>query len=160
MDERAELDRLLIERACERLVVAYSHLIDFGEAARVEELFTVGGVWESAENTMRGREELVAGFGRRQANTGRRSRHVCTNLVVDITSPTQATGLCYFTLYRADGATSATATVEGPTMVGEYRDDFVLTDDGWRIAHRRVTAGFVVRPLSAGVPATHDERGT
>lgn len=141
-----ELERLAIERSCERLVVAYSHLIDFGEASRVAELFTDDGVWESAEATMQGRAGIAEGFGRRQANTGRRSRHVCTNLAVDVVSATEATGLCYFTLYRADNVSGPTATLEGPEIVGEYRDRFVLTDDGWRIVHRQASAGFVRRP--------------
>jgi ketosteroid isomerase-like protein len=132
------------ERACERLIVAYTHLIDFGEAARVAELFTEDGVWESAEATMRSRDEIAAGFARRQDNTGRRSRHVCTNVAVDLISATEAAGVCYFTLYRADGVDpAAVAPLEGPAIVGEYHDRFVRTDDGWRIAHRRATAAFV-----------------
>jgi ketosteroid isomerase-like protein len=140
-----DVERLLIERECERLIVAYSHLIDMGEAARVAELFTEDGVWESADATMRGRAQIHAGFGRRQDNTARRSRHVCTNVAVAVTSATEATGLCYFTLYRADGVDTATAPVEGPEIVGEYRDAFVRTDDGWRIARRTASAGFVRR---------------
>jgi hypothetical protein len=34
------LSRLLDERACERLVIDYTHLVDFGEAARIADLFT------------------------------------------------------------------------------------------------------------------------
>ena len=144
-----DLERLLAERACESLIVSYSHLIDFGEAGRVAELFTDDGIWESAETTMRGREQIAAGFGRRQANTGRRSRHVCTNVAIDVESATEAQGVCYFTLYRADNVEGPVASVEGPEMVGEYRDRFVRTADGWRIAHRRATAGFLRRTATA-----------
>lgn len=139
------MERLQIERACERLVARYSHLIDFGEAGRVGELFTDDGVWTSAEATMTGREQIGAGFGRRQANTGRRSRHVCTNVIIDVVSDDEAEGVSYFTLYREDGVTGAVARLEGPQMVGEYRDRFRRTPDGWRIAHRSALAGFVRR---------------
>ena len=138
-------ERLSIERACERLVVAYSHLIDFGEAGRVGELFTEDGVWESAEATMRGRQQITAGFGRRQANAGRRSRHVCTNIAVDVVSAVEATGVCYFSLYRADGVDGPVAPLDGPAIVGDYRDRFVRTEEGWRIAHRAANAAFVRR---------------
>ena len=67
---------------------------------------------------------------------------MCTNVLVDVTSPSQAVGLCYFTLYRADGVDGAVAPMTGPAMVGEYRDRFVLTDEGWRIAHRTASVGF------------------
>ncbi len=138
-----DLERLFIERTCERLIIAYSHFIDFGEAARVAELFTADGVWQLDEAAMRGRDEIANGFGRRQANADRRSRHVCTNLMVDVVSPTEATGLCYFSLYRADGVEGPIAPLDGPAVVGEYRDNFALTDEGWRIAHRKTSAGFV-----------------
>jgi hypothetical protein len=136
------VEQLLIERACERLIVAYSHFIDFGEAGRVGELFTADGVWESPEATMRGQEQVTAGFGRRQANAGRRSRHVCTNVAIDIVGPDEAKGVCYFSLYRADGVGEGAAPLDGPVMVGEYRDRFVRTADGWRIAHRVASVGF------------------
>jgi ketosteroid isomerase-like protein len=133
-----------VERAYARLVAAYAHRIDFGEAARVAELFTDDGVWESAEATMRGREQIASGFGRRQANTGRRSRHVCTNLAVDIVSDDEALGVCYFTLYRADGvdADRPAPMDGGPVIVGDYHDRLVRTAEGWRIAHRKAVAAF------------------
>ena len=34
------IERLLAERECERLVYAYCHLIDHGEAGEVGDLFT------------------------------------------------------------------------------------------------------------------------
>lgn len=136
----AELSAL---RDCESLVVAYSHHIDMDEAAKVAALFTEDGVWESAEATMEGRDQIAAAFEQRQANAGRRSRHVCTNVAVTLTSADTADGLCYFTLYRADGVEGAVVFDTVPAMVGEYRDRFRRTSDGWRIAHRTATAGFI-----------------
>jgi hypothetical protein len=142
-DGLEELQHLAIERACERLVVTYSHFIDLGEAGRVAELFTADGVWASAEGTLRSRDEIAKAFAQRQSNTGRRSRHVCTNLRIDVAAPTEAAGLCYFTLYRADDVEGPFAVVDGPAIVGEYRDRFVLTDEGWRFAQREASAGFL-----------------
>lgn len=141
-----DLDRVLIERECEALIVAYSHLIDFGEAGRVGDLFTDDGVWQSSEARLDGRAAIGNAFARRQGNTGRRSRHVCTNIAIDVVSNTEANGLCYFTLWRADDVEGQVARVGGPEMVGEYRDTFVRTDSGWRIQRRIATAGFMVRP--------------
>lgn len=138
------LERLEIERACERLVTAYCHYVDHGQAARIAELFSEDGVWESPEVTMRGREELRRGFGRRQANTRRVSRHVCSNFLLDVVESDRAEGAVYLTLYRHDGKEGArVAPLDKPEMVGEYRDRFVRTPEGWRIAHREVVVSFV-----------------
>jgi ketosteroid isomerase-like protein len=139
-----ETDRLVIERACERLIAAYGHLIDGGEAARVADLFTADGVWESPEARFDGRDAIGEAFSRRQANASRRSRHVCTNVAVEVVSPDEATARCYFTLYRADGidpGRPASTTV--PVMVGDYVDRFVRTSDGWRFAQRRASVAFL-----------------
>ena len=53
-----DLDRLKIERECERLVMRYCHFVDHRVAARVADLFVHGGVWASADKTMRGRDAI------------------------------------------------------------------------------------------------------
>ena len=75
-----DLDRLKIERECERLVMRYCHFVDHRVAARVADLFVHGSVWASADKTMGGRDAILQGFQRRQENTSRMSRHVCSNL--------------------------------------------------------------------------------
>jgi len=145
--------RLAAERACERLVIAYTHLIDFGEAAQVADLFTEDGVWESDKQRVSGRDQIKAGFVARQNNTRRTSRHVCTNIAIEVVSETEATGITYLTLYRHDGDhVKRGAPLNGPMLLGEYYDRFVLTREGWRIAHRRVKVAF------ARVSTTSDSR--
>lgn len=55
-----DLERLMIERACERLMIEYCHFVDHGEASRIAGQFTEDGVWTSPETTMSGRAELEA----------------------------------------------------------------------------------------------------
>ena len=146
------LTKLLDERACERLVIDYTHFVDFGEAARIADLFTDDGVWEADGVRMDGRDAIRAGFGARQRVTRRPSRDVCTNLAVTLTGPDEATGLSYLVNYRHDSKTGTAelpAPVGHPKFVGEYHDRFVRTADGWRIAHRRCTLSFV-RARGAG----------
>ena len=141
-----ETERIEIERACERLTQRYCHLVDHGEAERVADLFTKDGVWASPENTMNGQEEIRKGFARRQAQTGRMSRHVCTSFLLDEVEADRATGCVYLTLYRHDGDEGRRLSpLEGPEMVGEYRDRFERTPDGWRIAHREIGVSFLKR---------------
>ena len=144
-----ELQRLLIERDCARLVTDYCHFVDHGEAARIADLFTKDGVWASPQVTMRGREELSKGFRRRQDQTARMSRHVCNNLRVDVIDADHARGTVYLTLYRHDGEVGRLVSpLDQPELVGEYRDTFVRTPEGWRIQHREIGVSFL-RPRSA-----------
>ena len=141
-----ELESLLIERACARLVALYTHRVDFGDAESVAELFAEDGVWEVGDTRFEGRDALRAMLRNRQEMSGRRSRHVCTNLAVDVVDPDHATGLVYLSLYRHDfGSTERDEGVAPggpPVAVGQYRDRFVRTADGWRFAWRRAELAF------------------
>jgi SnoaL-like domain len=48
------LERLLIERDCTRLSVDYGRLVDFGQAARVADLFTEDGLCELSAGRFEG----------------------------------------------------------------------------------------------------------
>jgi ketosteroid isomerase-like protein len=144
----SELDRMLVERACERLIVEYSRLVDFGEAAAVADLFTEDARWEGTDLLLEGREQIREWFERRQEVTRRVSRHVCANIAVEVVSASEATGLCYLINYRHDrreGEESLPVPAEVPKWVGELHDGFRLTDDGWRFSSRRVTTAFLRR---------------
>jgi ketosteroid isomerase-like protein len=136
-EERADATR-----ECERLVYRYASLIDFGEAEKVAELFAPDGVWESPQGRLEGNSAIRDQFRRRQ-DSQRRSRHVCTNVVIDVVDDHTATGLTYFTLYRHDGGEDGPAPLDGPAMVGEYRDRFVRTEDGWRFLRREAAVAFL-----------------
>jgi hypothetical protein len=138
--------RTEIERACERLVTRYCHVVDHGEAEKVADLFAKDGVWKSAEASMEGQDAVRRGFAARQANKGRMSRHVCNNLLVNVIDDDHAEGCVYLTLYRHDGDESRRfSPLGGAVMVGEYRDRFVRTAEGWRFSHREARASFVQR---------------
>ena len=85
-------------------------------------------------------------MGQRQAQVGRISRHVCNNLLIDVIDEDHAESVVYLTLYRHDHEKpKALAPLESPFMVGEYRDRFIRTPDGWRIAHREIAISFLRR---------------
>jgi len=142
------IERLLIERECERLVTLYCHYVDHGEAQRIADLFTEDGVWTAPGLvTMAGREELRKGLGARQARTTRTARHVCNNLLLDVIDRDHVEGVVYLTLYNFDRkegeAADVPAPMDLPRMVGEYRDRFVRTPEGWRFSRRETAASFV-----------------
>lgn len=141
-----DLQRVLIERACERLVTSYCHLVDHGEAEKIADLFTEEGVWTSPEFTATGREEVRSAMGQRQANVNRMSRHVCNNFKLDVLDESHAEGVVYLTLYRHDGKPGRRVSpLEVPVMVGEYRDSFVRGEEGWKISRREIVVSFLHR---------------
>jgi SnoaL-like domain len=141
-----DLDRLLAERACERLIVDYCRLVDFGNAAQIADLFTEDGVWSGVDLVLTGREEIREWFVKREALLRRVSRHICTNVGVDVVSPDEAKSTCYLVNYRHDrkeGDDTMPAPGDIPKFVGECHDEFQRTPEGWRFARRRVEVAFV-----------------
>lgn len=146
------MQRLADERACERLITQYTHLVDFGDAVGIADLFTQDGVWRSDEVTMDGQDEIRAGFGRRQGVTRRQSRHICTNVIVNVDGDS-ATALCYLVNFRHDSETGVAekpAPADVPKYVGEYHDTFVRTPEGWKFAVRYCDMAFVRPSARAG----------
>jgi hypothetical protein len=135
-----DLERMQIEQACLRLVTEYCHLVDHGEAARIADLFTDDGVWMKTE----GRAALQQFFQSRQDDIGRMSRHVCDNTLIDVLDADRARGVTYLTLYRHDGEPGRhVSPLVGPVLLGEYRDTFVRTPDGWRFERRDLIIDFM-----------------
>ena len=131
----AELERLLIERACERLCLEYARLIDLGRAAEAIDLFADDAELELTAGPMRGRNEIATFFTKRQA-AAVVSRHVITNVTIDVHSTTEASGVAYLTLYRREHSGEAPVPLGSPNFVGHYDDEYVLTQAGWRFRRR------------------------
>lgn len=141
-----DIQRMLIERECERLINQYCLFVDFGEASRIAELFTEDGWWENESIRMEGREGIRRNFSQRQGVTRRTSRHLCTNVLIDVVDEDHATGVCYLINYRYDSRTGEAeypAPSDAPKFVGEYRDTFVRTPEGWRFATRHCDITFL-----------------
>lgn len=136
--------RVLIERDCERLVTAYCQFVDHGQADRVPDLFAENGTWCGPGAKMTGQKELRDGFASRQADAMVMSRHICNNLLVEVIDEDHATGCAYLTLYRHEGKPSRRVSpLDGPLLVGEYRDRFVRTDTGWKFETRDLEICFM-----------------
>lgn len=147
-----DLERLMAERACERLLYDYCRCVDFGEASRMAELFTEDGVWEADDLVLSGRDAIRAHFLKREKKVRRVSRHLCTNVAIDVVDDSHAEGMCYFANVRhdrAEGDLSLPVPIEVPKYTGEYRFRFVRTDEGWRFRLQHVDVAF----LRVRVPA-------
>lgn len=147
------VDRMLAERACERVVVDFIHRLDLGEPSSVAELFTPDGVWRwpHGDRRIEGREALRAYFASRPAD--RLSRRLMTNILVTVESATTARAVSYLTTYRVDGYTGGLTEPRLPANVGHYEDTFRNVNGTWLLATRTVFLPFARGAGTERLPA-------
>jgi hypothetical protein len=135
------LKRMEIERACTRLNSEYSLYVDTGRVNDFLDLFMTDGSWVLAGlPPMQGREQMNGYFAERDPKT--RSRHVVSNVLIDVVDDRTARGSSYATVYRHVGD-ERTAPMNGPIGVAVYTDEFRLTDKGWKFQRREAAMAFV-----------------
>ena len=120
--------RRAIEWECARLINLYALLNDEARWEEVVALYAPDGLMTrptAPDAPIVGREAILTAFKSRPPRT---TRHVCSNIVIDVESATSARGRSAMLLF-----TSA----DKPPLVGGFDDRFVLTDEGWRFAERR-----------------------
>jgi hypothetical protein len=145
-----DLERMLVERACERLCLDYAHCADNGLASEFAELFTpdaeliLGDVSYSGAEISR---DVVV-------RPGMIVRHVLSNIRIVVTGPEEARGTAYLALYAGNidpdrGVVSTSAIT--PIRTSVYHDVYRRTPQGWRIFSRRTERSFERKPRE---PAT------
>lgn len=128
----SEEERRAIEADCARLIARYANLNDAADWQGVADLYAEDGRMArptAPDDWTQGRATILAAFLARPTRT---TRHVCSNVVIDVISPTQAVGESAMLLFTGDGA----------PKVGSFHDRFVLTAAGWRFAERRGSLTF------------------
>lgn len=122
------------------LQIRYSRALDALELDRLDDVFTAdvvadyGGIGE-----LHG-VEAIKEVVRHALEPLDAVQHLNGNHWAEIDGDT-AVGGCYF---QAVQYKAGVAGGEHVTVVGEYRDRFVRTADGWRIAHRTLTPATVM----------------
>lgn len=122
-----EADRLAAEWACAKLIARYANLNDAACWDEVSALYTADGVMTrptAPDAPIVGRAAILAAF---QGRPPRKTRHVCSNVVITLDSPTTASGESAMVLFSENG----------PPLAGSFHDRFALTAEGWRFAERR-----------------------
>ena len=137
-----DAERRIIRQDCEALSIAYARAVDFRDYDEFSNLFLEEGTLEAGVR-LQGRAAITASLKRRP--DGLRSRHVLTNIFINVINRDEANGISYLTLYRHVGAESARSgaiAFDGPFGVGHYQDLFVRTLDGWRFKSRVLHMAF------------------
>lgn len=119
--------------ACSDLAIHSYRLIDVGRAAESAALFTDDAEYVTPMATLRGRAEIARVMESRQADTGRRTRHVVGNQVVRLGADgfvSASFALCVYVV--SDPAELRLI----PAVVGDVEDYYAFVEDRWQIAHR------------------------
>jgi hypothetical protein len=129
-----------IEQACSKLITQFAVFNDLGHYEELANLFTGDGRYArptDPDNFAEGRAAILAAFESRPRD--KLTRHLITNILVDVTGPASASGFCYVTQYSGSTATPAAKfghQANAAQLVGEYTDEFVLTASGWKFRQR------------------------
>ncbi len=116
------------------LVASYTHLGDGGRIAEMTQLFAVDAALDAHGETYERHEAIAGFFGAIADGTApgpRRTfiRHYISNLTIEVSSPTEASGASYWTVISDGGLESS----------GRYRDTYSREPDGpWRFATRKI----------------------
>ena len=126
--------------AIEALIHEQAWLIAHDQADRVVDRYADDARLLGVGAEKSGRDAIGAWAAERAAMTGRRSRHVQSNIRLRPMPGGGVSGTVLLTLYRHDGDGPAPAA---PLMVAEYADHYAQVRDGtWRFAERRLTILF------------------
>jgi hypothetical protein len=131
-----------ISRACEALSIAYARAVDFRDYDYFVTLFTEDGVLDTGRR-LESRAAIAEALAHRPDEL--RSRHVISNVFIDVLNEREARGISYLTLYRHIGPESLKSEpiqFDGPAGVGHYEDRFERTDDGWKFKRRKLHFAF------------------
>src|SRR5204863_7491076 len=117
-----DIERMLIERACERLCLDDAHFADHGPREAFAELFAEDGEMVMPTGVTRGRAAIAAGGA---AVPNLVMRHVTSNIRVEAQSADSAAGTAYIAAYfvQRDGDEGPALTSHlAPRAIGVYRD--------------------------------------
>jgi uncharacterized protein (TIGR02246 family) len=137
-----ELDVLLIERACLRVVVDSATFNDRKDWRALAALYTDDGVVVRPNGQrLEGRAAIEAAYA--AGSPDRVTRHLCSNMRVEVDGPDAArvtTAVLIVSGSRSDDPDVAFGVVPSERhVVGEFADRLVRTEDGWLIAERRAS---------------------
>ncbi len=140
MPELSAAERFEIERACERIVYAYSRAMDVGDMNLAADLFAAEGTFArpmTPDQLITGRETIRASLQSRPKTL--LTKHLVTSVMIDVESRDTARGLSYLTMISTtpgEGAKPPHLSA-GPIWFGEMNDRFVREGGAWKFAERR-----------------------
>jgi hypothetical protein len=138
-DTLSHAERIEIERACERLVYAYSRALDLGELSAAADFFAENGSMSrpmTPDQIIEGRETIRTSLLTRPKTL--LTRHLATNIMIDVEGRDSARGISYLTMIATTPGDARPPFVSpGPIYFGEFKDRFVRENGVWKFLERR-----------------------
>jgi hypothetical protein len=137
-----DLKRLIIEAECTRLMHSFNWAVDAMDYDQVESLFDSECIFSRADKYFYGYSGLRESLNGRPKD--RTTRHLSSNIVIDIVDDDNATGkaCCVVYGYRGAIAPGAEAHLGVPDSLILHETKFVRRDGKWRIAHLHIGLSF------------------
>jgi len=137
MDD-ATMAIMLAEWSCTKAIHRYAKAADGNDVDAFLDAFTPDGIWLRPDGqAVKGHAALHAFYVARPQNY---SRHIISNIVVDVSDVEHATATSIGVVVKAMAPVTFPLTVLPQLLLADYEDSFRRCDDGhWRISHRRVT---------------------
>ena len=142
-----DLVEIAHEREIVNLTVRYAWALDNRRFDDLAEVFTPDATADLlAGSTHNGLPEIIERISSALAPFDR-TQHICTNHQITVNGD-RAKGRCYL---QAQHVTKSPGADSNYVLAGNYLDEYVLADTGWRISHRalRVTWTDGSRPPSS-----------
>ena len=137
MSPMDELALIRIRLALQDLNATFNYTLDHDRIDELVDLFTEDAVYTHGERRSLGRAEIRALFAARRAAGSRTTRHMSTDLLLQIDSATAASGHSVCMTFAADSAPPISPAA--PFLVADFEDQYRLCSDGrWRIAARHI----------------------
>ena len=136
----SDAERIGIERACERLIHVYSRALDLGDMSAAADCFSENGSMArpmAPDVVIHGREAIRAALLTRPKTL--LTKHLATNIVIDVESRDSARGLSCLTMISTTPAADAKPPFvsAGPLWFGEFADRYVRENGQWKLLERR-----------------------
>lgn len=150
------LERLAIERECGRLPLLFAKYADSGDHAAMAALFTEDCEFArpfQPDYPFYGRDRVQAIFRDRPPIL---VRHIVTNVMVEVVSPTEARGTNYLSMLSSHASTVPPQEAGG-LYVGGFEDHYVKTAEGWRFKARYGHVALHQGGAMPQIPAPSDE---
>ena len=146
------LERIEIERTCERLVYGYSRALDLGDMSAAADFFAENGSMSrpmAPNQIIQGRETIRASLLTRPKTL--LTKHLATNVVIDVESRDSARGISYLTMIATTPPQGAEPPFvsQGPIYFGQFVDRFVRENSEWKFLERR---GSIQMKFSGAAP--------
>jgi hypothetical protein len=114
--------------------------MDQGHYTETAELFTEDATWVRGGKPVSGRAAILASLNQRPGTD--LTRHLITNVLIQVQSEREATGTACFVPLRGTKREDGTVATPQITNVGDLSFRFRREAGGWRIAHLQPTMIF------------------